>query len=311
MEVFGPVPSRRLGRSLGLNNIPPKVCTYSCVYCQLGRTTRMASSRRCFAPPEGLVVNVAGKLAAARARGERVDYLAFVPDGEPTLDLNFGQAIDMLRPLGVPVAIISNASLIGREDVRSDLAKADWVSLKVDSLCEGTWRRIDRPHGRLKLSTVLEGMLEFAKMFPGQLVTETMLVGGLNDGEEQVAEVADFLARLEPAVAYLSVPTRPPAEAWALPPSPDALRRAQAILATSGRRIECLTGYEGNAFASTGDAAEDLLAILAVHPMREDAVRLFLERVGAEEGLLGALQRQGQVIESTYAGVKFYRRKLG
>jgi wyosine [tRNA(Phe)-imidazoG37] synthetase (radical SAM superfamily) len=107
------------------------------------------------------------------------------------------------------------------------------------------------------------------------------------------------------------VPIRPPAEPWALPPSPDVVRQAQAILATSGRRVECLTGYEGNAFVSSGDAAEDLLAILAVHPMREEAVRLFLQRVGARADLLGILQERGQIVESTYAGAKFYRRRLG
>jgi wyosine [tRNA(Phe)-imidazoG37] synthetase (radical SAM superfamily) len=143
------------------------------------------------------------------------------------------------------------------------------------------------------------------------LVTETMLVGGLNDGAEEVTQIAEFLARLKPAVAYLSVPTRPPAEPWALPPNAEAVLRAQAILATSGRRVECLTGYEGDAFSSTGDAAEDLLAILAVHPMREEAVRLFLQRVGAEQGLLAELQRAGRVIESAYAGTKYYRRRLG
>ena len=310
MEAFGPVPSRRLGRSLGINNIPPKVCTYACVYCQLGRTNRMVVGRRSFAVAEDVAAKVAARLSAARSKGESVDYLAFVPDGEPTLDLNLGRVIDLLRPLGVPIAVISNASLLGREDVRADLAKADWVSLKVDSLCESTWRQVDRPHGSLRLPSILAGMLDFAKAFPGQLVTETMLVRGLNDGEGQVAEIAEFLGRLRPAAAYLSVPTRPPAETWVLPPHPDVVRRARAILATSGRRVECLTGYEGNAFSTTGNAAEDLLAILAVHPMREDAVRLFLERVGAKEGLLDELQRRGQVLESTYAGAKYYRRKL-
>ena len=123
--AFGPVPSRRLGRSLGVNNIPPKTCTYACVYCQLGGTTAMATRRRTFYNPADLQRAVSDKVAEARKRGEPVDYLAFVPDGEPTMDANLGAAIDLLKPLEIKIGVITNASLLWREDVRDDICKAD------------------------------------------------------------------------------------------------------------------------------------------------------------------------------------------
>jgi len=163
MIAFGPVPSRRLGRSMGINNIPPKVCTYSCVYCQLGRTTKMPVERRAFYEPEEILRDVQKKVERAKEAGERIDYLTFVPDGEPTLDVNLGNEVELLRSLGIKIAIITNSSLIWREDVREDLMKADWVSVKMDSVREETWREINRPHGALRLSSILDGALKFAK----------------------------------------------------------------------------------------------------------------------------------------------------
>jgi len=102
LNVFGPVPSRRLGRSLGINNIPPKICSYSCVYCQLGRTLRMEIERRAFYEPEELIRAVRERVEELREGGERIDYLTFVPDGEPTLDSNLGEEIAALKDLGIP-----------------------------------------------------------------------------------------------------------------------------------------------------------------------------------------------------------------
>ena len=212
MKAFGPIPSRRLGRSLGVNNIPAKVCTYSCVYCQVGRTTEMRVERQRFYDPNEVVGDVRAKVQEAAAVGEAIDYLSFVPDGEPTLDVHLGREIALLKPLGIPIAVISNASLLWREDVRADLMQADWVSLKVDAARERAWREVDRPRGSLKLSATLDGALEFAQSYTGELVTETMLVEGVNGGEEDVREVAAHLECLRPATAYLSVPTCPPAD---------------------------------------------------------------------------------------------------
>ena len=208
---FGPVPSRRLGKSLGINNIPSKVCTYSCLYCQVGRTTAMTTDRLIFYHPEEIFRSVQERLAKTKETAEKVDYLAFVPDGEPTLDIHLVDELTMMKSLGIPVGVITNGSLLWRRDVIEALAEADWVSLKIDAVDERIWRRIDRPHKTLKLPSILAGMEEFAGAFAGKLVTETMLVEGINDSEPCLAKTAEFIQSLKPSAAYLSIPTRPPA----------------------------------------------------------------------------------------------------
>ncbi len=308
--AFGPVPSRRLGRSLGINNIPPKVCPYSCGYCQLGRTIKMQVERQPFYEPEQILEAVQTKVTSAQAAGETIDYLTFVPDGEPTLDLNLGRTIDLLRPLGIPIAVITNAALIGRQDVRADLRQADWVSLKVDAVQEAVWQQIDRPHGMLQLSAILDGALKFATDFAGKLVTETMLIAGCNDSVTVVEESAAFVAWLQPAVAYLAVPTRPPAEDWARPPSERIINRTYQIFRDRVGRVEYLIGYEGNSFAFTGNVEEDLLSITAVHPMRKEAVSKLLVRAGTGWAVVRRLIDQDQLVETQYQGSKFYLRRL-
>lgn len=311
MIAFGPVPSRRLGRSLGINNIPPKVCTYSCVYCQLGRTLRVQTRRRIFQQPETVVTAVEEKVESARRAGEPIDYLTFVPDGEPTLDARLGETIRSLRALDIPIAVISNGALVDREDVRADLAEADWVSLKVDAVGEETWRRVDRPHGRLRLGLILEGMREFAAGFAGELTTETMVLAGLNDAEAALCATAEFAGELCPAVAYLAAPTRPPAEDWARPASEVAMARAYEVFRAWHGRVQLLVGYEGDAFAATGDPREDLLGITAVHPMREAAVRRLVERAGAGWDLVTDLILRGELVEVGYGAHTYYLRPIG
>lgn len=308
--TFGPVPSRRLGRSLGINNIPPKSCSYSCVYCQLGPTHQEEIAPRVFYPPEQICQAVVGRVAKAQQLDEPIDYLTFVPDGEPTLDANLGETIDLLRGLAIPIAVISNASLLWREEVRAAMSKADWVSLKVDSLDEAVWRRVNQPHPELDFDVVRQGIREFAKQYSGELTTETMLVRGINDAAEQVAAVGGFLAEIAPARAYLAIPIRPPAVGGVEPPNEAALTAAYAMLSAGVEQVEYLIGYEGDAFASTGDAADDLLSITAVHPMREDAVYALLRKARADPKILDALVADGALKVVSYAGKRFYLRPI-
>ncbi len=310
MIAFGPVPSRRLGRSLGINNIPLKVCTYSCVYCQVGKTSRMQVDRAQFYDPEEIYMDVRKKVEKAQKKGESVDYLTFVADGEPTLDANLGQEIELLKPLGFKIAVITNGSLIWREDVRADLAKADWVSIKIDSTGEKNWRRINRPQRTLEPAVILGGMLEFADGYSGTLVTETMLVKSLNDSAKSFRKIAGFLNHMQPVKAYVAVPKRPPAEKWVRLPDKDVLNEAFQILNEKPFQVEYLVGYEGNAFAFTGDVEKDLLSITAVHPMRQDAVSEFLLRAGADWQIVHKLIAQSQLTEAEYKGSKFYMRDL-
>jgi wyosine [tRNA(Phe)-imidazoG37] synthetase (radical SAM superfamily) len=162
----------------------------------------------------------------------------------------------------------------------------------------------------LQLVSVLEGMLQFARTYRGELVTETMLVRDVNDQDEHIEELADYLVQLRPAKAYLAIPTRPPAEVWVAPPVEETINRAYQILNAKVAPVEYLIGYEGNAFAFTGDVEEDLLSITAVHPMQEQAVRDFLARARADWSIIRKLISQGQLVEIEHEGIKFYLRKL-
>jgi len=311
MKAFGPVPSRRLGQSLGINNIPPKVCTYSCVYCQVGRTSHLQTERRAFYRPEEIVEEVVAKVEKTREIGGAIDYLTFVPDGEPTLDINLGRTIDLLKPLGIRIAVITNGSLLWREDVRAELGNADLVSVKVDAASESVWRRLDRPHRSLRLAVVQDGILGFARTFKGELTTETMLIKDVNDRDGDIEQLADLLAKLKPDTAYLAIPTRPPAEDWVRPPNEEVVNRTFQIISNRIVHVEYLIGYEGDAFSCIGDPEQDLLSITAVHPMREDAVKKFLSGAGREWGLIRQLIDAGCLVETEYRGRKFYMRRFG
>ncbi len=309
MIAYGPVPSRRLGRSLGINNIPPKSCTYACVYCQVGRTLKMVVNRREYYPPDDIVKEVRSRVAEVRNAGEKIDYLSFVPDGEPTLDTHLGEEIEQLRDLGIRIAVITNGSLMGLPDVREELAAADWVSLKVDAVDEQTWRRINHPHRTLDLSEILHGMIEFRRTFAGTLVTETMLVAGVNDTGRHASETGKFLAELRPSRAYVAVPTRPPANDQVRAPGTEALLRYYKVIEAQVPGAEYLIGYEGNAFASAGDPAENLLGITAVHPMREEAVGKLLEKAGADWDVVERLVREGRMLRVQYENRRYYLRR--
>ncbi|MFO7836886.1 MAG: radical SAM protein [Candidatus Thorarchaeota archaeon] len=310
MEAYGPVPSRRLGQSIGINNIPPKICSYSCVYCQLGPTIHMQSERQKFYSPDEVYRKVEDQVNKAQNKNERIDYLTFVPDGEPTLDANLGKEIDYVKRLGKKVAVISNSSLISHEDVRKDLFAADWVSVKVDAASESMWRKVNRPHRQLNHDDILEGIMTFADEYDGALATETMLVTDLNDKTDEALRIAEFLSDVEPEESYVAIPTRPPAEPWARPPTERAINEVYQIFSEKLSHVEYLIGYEGNAFAFTGNFEQDILNITSVHPMREEGVDSLLSKAGENWDTIHRLIDEEKLVEAKFEGNKFYMRAL-
>ena len=309
--VFGPVPSRRLGRSLGINNIPPKTCTYSCVYCQVGKTTNKTVGRQVFYKPEELISEVKRKNNEVATRNEKIGYLTFVPDGEPTLDLNISTEISSLKQTGILTAVITNASLLWQSDVKEDLQEADFVSLKVDAVSKDLWRKVNRPHKDLKLNMVLEGIRELTEEFRGTVVTETMLIGNMDYGHE-FERIAEFLTELKKLnKAYIAIPTRPPTEKWVKPAKEDEMNTAFQVFSKKlgANRVEYLVDYEGNAFVSTGNVEEDLLSITAVHPMREEAVNKLLKKADANWQVVEKLLGENKLVELEYEGNTHYLRK--
>ena len=308
--AFGPVPSRRLGKSIGINNIPPKICTYSCIYCQLGRTKNMQIEQGEFYKPSEIVHAVKDKVKEARTRKEPIDYLTFVPDGEPTLDINLGKEIELLKPLSIKIAVITNASLIWKKDVQDDLRKADWVSLKIDTVSPTIWKRINKPDRSLKLEKIMNGISEFSQGFNGELVTETMIIERVNDPIERIEETANFIAMIKPKKSYISIPTRPPAEHWVKPSKEDIIVRTYNIFKEKGIDVEYLVGYEGNAFAYTGDIEEDILSITSVHPIREDGMRELLKKSGHNWDIVEKLISDNKIVKIEYKNKWFYIRNL-
>jgi len=270
----------------------------------------MRYERTDFYNPQDIVQTVASKLDEVRRNGSEVDYLTFVPDGEPTLDIHLGEEIAAVKQLGVPAALISNASLMSEPHLHEELSQLDWISLKIDSVNEATWRKVDRPHKSVQFPNMLEGIARFAETFPGKLTTETMLIAGYNDTEEELGATGKFLERLEPATSYISIPTRPPAEKWAVPADELALTRAYSKFASRVAHVEHLIGYEGNDFAFSGNAYDDILSITAVHPMRNDAVEKLLNQDAAGEQALDQLLSEGRIISADYCGHTYYVRKF-
>jgi len=310
MITFGPVPSRRLGQSLGINNIPPKICSYSCVYCQVGRTLNLQIDRSAYYSLERITGDVRTRIEKVQANGGTIDFLTFVSDGEPTLDVNLGREIEMLGQFGFKTAVITNSSLLWNEEVRKELLKADWVSVKMDTVCEETWHKINRPHPRLTLGSILDGIVKFSQQYRGELTTETMLVKDLNDGQDEIEGVARCLTRVKPAKAYLAIPTRPPAEVNIQSPDEAVMNRCYQICNEYLDHVEYLVGYEGNSYTLTGDVEEDILSITAVHPMRKDAVISILNRSNANKAIIQKLIKEDKLIETEYMSKIYYLRKL-
>jgi len=312
MFAFGPVPSRRLGMSLGVNNIPPKICTYSCVYCQLGRTIKLSVERKAFYDVNEAISDVVRRIKEVRNSGGIINYITIVPDGEPTLDINLGKLIEGVKDLGIPIAVITNASLMWRDDVRNDLMSADLVSIKVDAVSEAVWRKVNRPHKSLNLNLILEGIKKFSKEFRGKLISETMLIDGI-DYSEEINRIARYLSGLgNLSKAYIAVPTRPPAEVWVKPANEDLLVKAYRVLSSilGGEKVEYLISFEGTSFTFIKGDAEEILRIASVHPLREEVIENFLRRWGKDWNFIYDLVRKGLLREVIYDGKKYFIRKI-
>lgn len=308
MIVFGPVPSRRLGSSLGINHIPPKYCSFSCVYCQVGRTDHLTINRRHFYPPDEIRRQVDEVIEKCNQAGKQIDYLTLVPDGEPTLDIHLGVLIRGLKRTGLPVAVISNGSLLTREEVRSDLLGADWVSVKLDTIDEEQWRRIDRPHGTLRLADIMAGMITFRGQYQGVLATETMLVDGYNDQKTHFERLCRFLLELRPDRSYLSLPIRPPAEADVLLPRPERLQELLNICSALLPKMEFLFEAESGNFVLTGDFAESILSICAVHPIREHVLVAAINAIGGDQSIVDRLVQTRDLSRISYRSDFYYLR---
>ncbi len=303
--VYGPVPSRRLGRSLGIDPVPPKTCNWNCVYCQLGRTTPLSNERRPLAPTDAVLDEVR---TALTTWGDRIDWVTFVGSGEPTLHAGLGRMIRETRAMAsVPIAVITNGALLHREDVRRELAAADAVLPSLDAGSEELYRAINRPFPGLALQRHVEGLAAFRRSFAGRLWVEVMLVNGVNDTEPALRDLAAALRRVEPDEVHISVPSRPAAETWVKAPEAGVLERARSILGAEAHVVLPAVGdFE---LAPHTPIVEAVVEVIMRHPMSERELVAALSRRWEPEDIeraLGELAADGRAQVVARQGQRFW-----
>jgi len=225
--LFGPVASRRLGRSLGVDIIPAKTCPFDCVYCEVGRTTRRTKERASYVQPDEVLSELEGFFDG----GGQADYVTFSGSGEPTLSRDLGRLIrETKKRFGVNVAVITNGALLGDPEVRAELAEADVVMPSLDSAREESFEAVNRPLAGLGVREVIEGLVKFTKEFRGRAWLEVLLVTGVNDSDRDIEALAKAIERIRPERVQLNTVIRPPAEKDALPASREKLEEVAARL---------------------------------------------------------------------------------
>lgn len=296
--VYGPVPSRRLGQSLGVDPIPLKTCNYNCVYCQLGRTRPVTNERRDYIQPSLILAQLRESLAAHPLGS--IDYVTFVGQGEPTLCASLGRLIRQVKEMSpMPVAVITNGALMLDPQVRDELSAADVVMPSLDAADQETFRRINRPWPGFRIDEIIAGLVAFRACYAGQLWIEAMLVRGANDDEPHLRRLAAALARIGPDRVHVNVPMRPPAEPWVEVPAEGTIRLATQII---GERVQVVPPLEGSFYLSGPELAAAVLAIIRRHPMREVELLEALQRHDAQrvQDVLDALEASGQIRRRAY-----------
>ena len=304
--VFGPVPSRRLGRSLGISPIPPKTCNYSCIYCQLGKTSVLTNDRKMFFP----VQNIVQEVKKALEKEHVIDYITIVGDGEPTLYLGLGELIEEIKKItNIPVAVITNGALLYNQEVRKELLLSDVVLPTLDAVEERMFRIINRPHKDLKLELIIEGMRKFREEFSNQIWMEVMLVKDKNDSKETILAIKEILDELKVDKTFINVPIRPPAESWVEIPSNEVLAEAQKIL-----NAESIAHFENLLIESVDrDASpeDQILSITKRHPLREDQIMTLFPNLNEEEikKMLDGMSKKGLIKIEKYMNHRFWTAK--
>ena len=226
-HVYGPVPSRRLGFSLGVDILPYKTCSFDCAYCQLGRSAGKSVRRRRYFSSGEILADIRSALDA----GRRIDHITFSGSGEPTLNALLGPLIrDIKKMTSVPVVVLTNSSVLGLKSVRQALRPADIVVPSLDAASAAAFRRVNRPHPSIRIEKIIAGLEKFRAEFTGQIWLEVMLVKGVNDSPDDIATLKAAIARIRPDRIQLNTVVRPPAEKWARPLGRRALERIRREL---------------------------------------------------------------------------------
>jgi len=303
--VFGPVFSRRLGRSLGIDPVPAKTCNWNCVYCQLGRTVPLRSRRAEYVPTGEVLEEIEAELS--RHGSSVIDWVTFVGSGETLLHSRLGRMLRATRELtDLPIAVITNGSLLSDAGIRTEVAHADAVLPSLDAGSPALFKRINRPHPGISFQEHVAGLEAFRQEYSGDLLLEVMLLRGLNDTPESLADLAEAIRRIRPDAIHLSSPHRPPAEPWVRPSDKEGFMRAISILGPAAMVLH--PAETVLRLANSASALQSILRVLARHPMSEtQLLRAMAHWPDSERShLLAALNRSGNVKRTVRAGEKFW-----
>ncbi|MEA1908323.1 MAG: radical SAM protein [Euryarchaeota archaeon] len=302
-HIFGPVPSRRLGRSLGIDITPYKTCTFDCVYCQLGRTTEKTVQRREYVPKDQVLSELEGFLD--KNEGD-IDCITFAGSGEPTLHSKIGEMIDAIKTMtDVPVVVITNGSLLFLEDVRNDLMNADLVLPSLDAATTPGFRAVDQPHESLKVEQIIEGLRIFREAFEGKFWLEIMIVKGLNDSDDEISALMDAVSRIGPDRVQLNTVVRPSVE--------DAEAASRGEMMRLCKRFAGSRGFKGDV-EIIADARiwvrADILPLLERRPLTIDEISDALQVHRNEAAkYLRELEVRGEVVEMVHDGKRYFTRR--
>lgn len=303
-HVYGPVPSRRLGRSLGVDLVPFKTCSYDCVYCQLGRTTTKTTERKEYVPVEEVLSELREKLA----QPEPCDYIGLAGSGEPTLHSGIGTLIRAIKGMTkIPVAVLTNGSLLWMEDVQEDLLGADFVLPSLDAGDAHLFQWVNRPAEAISFERMVSGLESFTKRFRGEVWLEVLLLDGVTAYPAQVEKIAALVRRIGPSRVQLNTASRPPAELFAQAVSES---RMLALASLLPGRVEVLTAREesgAQGASGAGPSEPEILTLLARRPCTASDVALGLG-LHVTEALkhLEHLCDAGRVKTATSDGKTFY-----
>ncbi len=261
-SLFGPVSSRRLGLSLGIDLLPPKICTFDCIYCEIGRTTLRTAKRKEYVPTSGVLKEAENYLQSEAAK---IDYVTVTASGEPTLHSKIGDIVSRLKDISPkPVAVITNSSLLHLPEVRQALLEADVILPSLDAVRPDTFRRINRPIRSIRIEQIIGGLKDLRQEYTGQIWLEILFVGGINDRLEEVEELRKVLKAIQPDRIQLNTVDRPPAEDYAVPLSSARLETIRKVL---GERAEVIVDFNRRIEQGFRPLVEsEILAMLARRP---------------------------------------------
>ncbi len=299
--IFGPVPSRRLGRSLGVDLVPLKTCTYDCIYCQIGRTTNKTAERREWIPLDEVLCELRDSLDT------KPDYITFSGSGEPTLYSRLGELIAGIHGMtAIPVAVLTNGSLLWRPDVRADLAGAELVIPSLDAGTPSAFERVNRPCGDISFERMIDGLAAFGREYRGRLHLEVFILAGCTDAPGAVHRIARAAKEIGPDRVQLNTVTRPPAEDCAIGVSKEQLHEIAALFDPPAEVIADFSHAEDEApFTAT---RRQVLALLRRRPCSLDDIAdgLGIHRNEAVK-YVEMLTAEGVLTKEIAAGTLYYR----